>query len=298
MSLIAVSGSSGFIGSALIQDLTAKGNTVLPIVRAPEKTGVFWDWERQKFHYEQLEGTSTVIHLAGHPVAQKWTPEIKNKILNSRVQGTKVLVEGLGKMKKPPKTLITVSAIGFYGDRGQEILTESSKTGKGFLASVASQWEAEAQKAEQWGIRVVMLRLGVVLSFHGGALKLMLTPFQVGMPLLKPSYGHQWVSWVTLQDVLRTIHHVIENESFSGCFNVVSPNPCTNNTFIEVLSQVMQRSITLPPAMVLKMMFGELAQELMLASTRCVPQRLIKEQFSFQDTDLKMALKNMGPPPR
>ncbi|MEK7485300.1 MAG: TIGR01777 family oxidoreductase [Planctomycetota bacterium] len=294
MDRIAISGSTGLVGSALQTMLKEKGYEVLSLVRSNQKTGILWDPEKKEFQTDALEGSKALIHLAGHTVAQRWSAKVKEKILTSRVDGTRLIVDGLRRMKNPPNILISASAVGYYGNRGEEILTEDAKKGEDFfLCRVVEEWEAEAQKAEAFGIRVIRLRFGVILSTKGGALKKMLLPFKMGLggPI---SHGQQWMPWISLNDTLRAICFSLENTQISGVFNVVSPQPTTNKEFSKTLGRVLHRPAFFPlPAFQAKLIFGEMAKELLLASTRCEPKRLLEQGFTFEDPSLQSALQKI-----
>jgi uncharacterized protein (TIGR01777 family) len=292
MSCIALSGSSGLIGSALKKQLIEQGHTLLPLWRSVQNTpGILWDIRNNYIETPALEGVDTVIHLAGHPITSRWNPQTKQEIESSRVLGTRLLVEGLRQMKQTPKTLICASAIGYYGDRGDEILTEQHLPGQHFLSKVSVAWEREALKAEAFGVRVVLLRFGIVLSLKGGALRQMVHFFQNGMAG-SLGQGKQWMTWVSLQDTLRAILYLLEHEEQRGPFNIASPTAVTNLAFSQSLAQTLQlsslRSIS---AFQLRLFLGaEMVQELLLSSTRCLPSALQKSGFVFKDTRVEQVL--------
>lgn len=293
MSLIAISGKSGLVGSALSPFLQEKGYEVVSLNRSSQQEGILWNPEKKEFQAEKLEGAHAVIHLAGYSVAKRWSAKVKKEIESSRVDGTRLLVEGLGTLKNPPKVLICASAVGYYGDGGDQILTEKSAKGNFFLSDVVEKWEKEAKEAEKFGIRVVLLRFGVILSTRGGALKKMLLPFKMGLggPI---SHGRQWMPWISLQDTLRVIVFLLEKEEAKGAFNVVTPQPVTNKEFGKILGKVLHRPAIFPlPGFQAKLIFGEMAKELLLASIRSMPNRLQELQFSFEEPDLKTALTRM-----
>jgi uncharacterized protein (TIGR01777 family) len=241
----------------------------------------------------RLEGLDAVVHLAGEGIAGlRWTDEKKKAIRDSRVHGTHNLVDTLAELKQKPKVLVAGSAMGFYGDRGDEILTETSKPGDTFLSDVCKEWEMESRRAEDSGIRTVLLRTSIVLSKDGGALATMLTPFKFGVGGVVGS-GKQWMSWVSLDDVIDIINYAIENESLRGAINVASPNPVTNEEFTKTLGEVLYRPTFLPlPEFAVNLMFGEMGDALLIDSTRVEPKRLQEAGYKFKFKDLKSALEN------
>lgn len=243
---------------------------------------------------ERLEGLDAVIHLAGESVsALRWTDEKKAAIRSSRVDGTRSVVDTLAKLKSRPKVLISGSAVGFYGDRDDEILTESSTAGDNFLAQTCREWEAESRRAEDAGIRTVLLRTGIVLSKDGGALATMLLPFKMGVGGVIGD-GKQWMSWISLDDEIRAIEFVLEHEEVRGAVNLVSPNPVTNQQFTAALGEVLYRPTFIPlPEFAVSMLLGEMGDELLLSSTRVVPARLEQLGFEWQFPDLKPALEHV-----
>ena len=294
---ILVTGSSGLIGSALIPYLTAKGHQVIRLVRSQPKTGaneIRWDPEKRIENAEGLEGIEAAVHLAGENISEgRWTEEKKARILQSRAKGTRTLSESLTQLTRPPKVLVSASAIGFYGDRGTEILTEQSASGNDFLAEVCRDWELATRPAAQRGIRVVNLRFGVVLSSEGGALAKMLTPFKLGAGGRIGS-GDQFMSWVALDDVIRAIHHALTSEALHGPVNVVAPNPVTNAEFTKTLGRVLSRpTIFTVPAFAARLAFGEMADALLLSSARVEPARLKESGYVFKYTELEGALQHI-----
>jgi len=222
----------------------------------------------------------------------RWTDEKKKAIRDSRVFGTRNVVDAISKLKDKPKTFIASSAIGFYGERGEEEVNETSAAGDNFLASVAKDWEVESRRAEDAGIRTVLLRTGIVLSKDGGALSTMLLPFKLGVGGVVGS-GKQWMSWISLDDEVAIINYAIENENIRGAVNAVSPNPVTNQEFTKTLGEVLYRPTFLPlPEFAVSMIFGEMGDALLLASTKVLPKRLIDAGFKFQFPDLKAAIEN------
>lgn len=293
---VLVSGASGLIGSALVPVLTTGGHTVTRLVRSTPRPGqaeVPWEPAARSIATPALEGLDAVVHLAGESIAQRWTAEKKARIRDSRVQGTRLLCEALAQLVKPPHVLLCASAIGYYGDRGEQILRETNAPGTGFLAEVCQAWEAAAAPAVQRGIRVVFLRFGVVLSPTGGALARMLTPFRLGVGGVVGS-GKQYMSWVALDDVLGTIHHALMTETLHGPVNVVAPQPVTNQEFTRTFGQVLRRPTLLPlPAFVARLAFGEMADALLLASTRVMPEHLLAAGYPFRYPALEGALRHL-----
>ena len=293
---ILVTGSSGFIGSALVPALGSSGHTVVRLVRSATKQadGPRWDPDSGTIDPAALEGFDAVVHLAGEDISSgTWTPAKKTRIRQSRVESTKLLARTLAGLGRRPSTLACASAVGYYGDRGEEVLTEESPPGAGFLASVCREWEAAAAPAAQAGIRVVHLRFGVVLSARGGALARMLGPFRMGMggPL---GSGRQYVSWIAIDDALGAIGHVLSNPVVNGAVNVASPRPVTHREFAQTLGRVLGRPTVLGmPALTLRLMFGEMATEVLLASQRLQAARLLSTGFAFRFPELDAALHHL-----
>jgi len=294
---ILVTGSSGLIGSALVPFLTAGGHRVIRLIRSQSQTptlGESWGWdpERGTILSAGRDEPEAVVHLAGENIAgARWTQRQKALIRDSRVKGTRVLSDLMGRRSPPPKVLVCASAIGYYGDRGDEILREESASGSGFLPEVCREWEAACQPAAEKGIRVVNLRIGVVLSPLGGALAKMLTPFKLGAGGVIGS-GRQYMSWVAVDDVVSTIHFALTHDSLRGPVNSVAPNAVTNRDFIQTLGRVLSRPTLIPmPAFVARLAFGEMAEALLLASTRVEPARLLESGFTFRYPDLESALR-------
>lgn len=292
---VAVTGASGLVGSALVAELSSTGQRVTRLVRRnPGSNDVVWDPLAATFNGSQLEGVDAVVHLAGENIAAtRWTANVKRRIRDSRVIGTRTLAAALANLASPPKTLVTASAIGFYGDRGDELLDEQCGAGKQFLANVAMEWEAAAQPAIDAGIRVVHLRFGVILSPDGGALAKMLWPFKLGGGGRIGS-GRQWWSWVSLDDAVGAVRHAIETEFLSGGVNVVAPNAVTNSEFTKTLGRVLHRPTILPmPAFAARLALGEMADELLLASIRVTPRRLLESGYAFKQPTLEAALRHL-----
>ncbi len=294
---ILVTGSTGLVGSALIPVLRAKGHQVVRAVRAePENVDeVSWNPEAGKLDAAQLAGVEAAVHLAGENVADgRWTEEKKRRIRDSRVRGTRLLSETLAQLNPKPRVLVSASAIGFYGNRGAEVLSEHSSAGTDFLAEVCREWEAATAPASESGIRTVNLRIGVVLSPKGGALGKMLTPFKMGVGG-KVGSGEQFMSWIALDDVVGIIEHALLNEILSGPVNTVAPNPATNLEFTKKLGDAISRPTIFPiPAFALRLMFGgEMADSTLLSSARVEPARLKASGFNFQYPELGAALRHV-----
>jgi hypothetical protein len=292
-----VTGASGLIGSALVPFLTTDGHRVTRLVRSQPRSGaveVQWDPEAGVRDLASLEGLDAVVHLAGENIAAgRWTVEKKARIRDSRVKGTKTLCEALAQLSQPPKVLVSASAIGYYGDRGAELLWENSALGTGFLAEVCQAWEEATRPAMEKGIRVVLLRIGVVLSPAGGALAKMLLPFKLGLGGIIGS-GKQYMSWIALDDVVGTIDHVLITDTLQGPVNAVAPHPVTNSEFTKTLRRVLRRPTLFPmPAFAARLAFGEMADELLLASTRVEPKRLIATEYRFRYPELEDALRHL-----
>jgi uncharacterized protein (TIGR01777 family) len=292
---IAVSGSSGLVGSALLPFLTAGGDRVTRLVRKDAGVGeIPWDPAGGVRDLSHLEGVDAVVHLAGENIAAgRWTAARKEEIRRSRVEGTRRLSESLARLSRRPKVLVSASAVGFYGDRGDEILKEDSAPGTDFLAQVCREWEAATEPASRAGIRVVQLRFGMILSPAGGALKKMLLPFKLGAGGRIGS-GTQYVGWIGIDDVAGVIHHAIVTESLQGPVNAVAPTPVTNAEYTRTLARVLSRPAVAPmPAFAARLAFGELADALLLASQRVIPTRLQASGYKFRYPELEGALRHL-----
>jgi uncharacterized protein len=275
---VAVTGSSGLIGSALVPFLVAKGHEV---VRVP----------RGKFAV--VDGCDGVVHLAGENIAGRWTAAKKLKIHESRQQGTQVLCETLARMAKRPRVLVSASAVGIYGDRGEELITEESATGRGFLADVCRDWEAATETAAHAGIRVVNMRIGVVLSPRGGALGKTLLPFKLGLGGVIGD-GRQYWSWITIDDMVGAILHSLVDERLRGPTNAAAPNPVTNRDYTKTLGRVLRRPTVFPlPGPVARLAFGEMADAILLGGARVKPKRLMETGYEFRFPDLEGALRHL-----
>ncbi len=293
---ILLSGSTGLIGKVTAHHFRKQGHEIIPMVRkkgsAPTKS-IFWDPSHNRIDLEQMESFDGVIHLAGENIAnQRWSTEKKKRIRTSRVNGTRLIATPLAHLPKKPSFFICASAIGFYGDRREEILTEKSPSGVGFLPEVVSEWEEAATPASKAGIRTVNLRIGVVLSSQGGALRRLLKPFRLGFGGRVGS-GKQYMSWVSLDDVVRIIEYCIHHE-ISGPVNAVAPNPITNQEFTAQLGRILKRPTFFPlPACVARTLLGEMAEALLLSSARVYPERLQQDGFKFSHPTLDIALRDI-----
>lgn len=293
---VLVSGATGLVGSALVPLLTTGGHEVSRLRRSggTAAADVAWDPQRGLTDPASAEGMDAAVHLAGENIASgRWTAARKSQIRESRIIGTRLLCESLARLQKPPKVLVCASAIGFYGDRGDVLLDETSPCGRGFLSEVCRDWEDATEPASSCGIRVVNARFGVILSPRGGALAKMLTPFRLGAGGVVGS-GKQFMSWIGIDDAVRAILHCLTTAEVSGPVNVVAPEAVTNAEFTKALGRVLRRPTILPmPAFAARMAFGEMADELLLASTRVAPRRLVETGFSFQDSLLQPCLRRL-----
>lgn len=293
---ILISGASGLIGSALKTALSTRGDSILSLTRrnARNDDEITWDPSSNTLDPSRLTNIDGVIHLAGENIAsRRWTAAQKARIRDSRVQGTALLAQTLASMSSPPKVFISASAIGYYGNRHDEILTEDSQPGEGFLPNVSIAWENAAKPATEASIRTVHPRIGIVLSPKGGALGKMLLPFKLGLGGIVGS-GNQYMSWITLDDLVSLFLFAIDNESINGAINAVSPTPVTNREFTKTLGRVLSRPTIFPlPAFAAKLALGEMADALLLASTRVISSRLEKTSFSFAHPHLEPALRHL-----
>jgi uncharacterized protein (TIGR01777 family) len=293
---IAITGSTGLLGSALIDALQAEGRSISRVVRRPSATSandILWDPARGSIESKKFNDIDAVVHLAGESVAQRWTTARKKEILESRVRGTTLLCQTLASLPSKPSVLISASAIGYYGDRGDEPIDEASSPGDGFLANVCQQWEAATQPARDADIRVVNLRIGVVLTPKGGALAKMLTPFRLGVSGVLGG-GRQYMSWIALDDLVRIIQFALHAAAISGPVNAVAPNPVTNREFTKTLGRVLRRPTIFPlPAFAAHLLFSQMADEVLLAGARVVPGALAAAQFEFTYPQLEPALRHV-----
>ncbi|HEY2352769.1 MAG TPA: TIGR01777 family oxidoreductase [Candidatus Acidoferrum sp.] len=307
---ILMTGATGLVGTALVETLSREGHTIYRLMRkdgekkdAQSKPGIFdlpWDTKRSEMEsslaaaLREVRGVvDGVINLAGASIAGgRWTAERKALLRSSRVDTTRVLVNAMGAMKQPPRVLISASAIGYYGERGDERLTEKSELGSGFLAELAKEWEAEAQRAEQFGVRVVRVRFGIILAKHGGALPQMMPPFRFGVGG-KLGSGRQWMSWVALEDVVAIVRKALTEDGLSGAVNVVTPGAVRNAEFTKALAAAMHRpSIFTVPKFALRLALGEMADALM-ASDRVVPEKLTEQGYGFLHANIEETLRTI-----
>jgi uncharacterized protein len=290
---ILVSGTSGPIGAALLPALREHDWQIIRLVRGPARgpDQVIWD-PLQPLRSDAVSGFEAVVHLAGESIVGRWTEDKKRRILDSRVQGTRHLAEALAEAPQRPQVLITASAIGFYGDRGEETLREDSPAGKGFLPQVCQQWEAAAQAAEDVGIRTAQMRFGLVLTPSGGALGKMLTPFRLGLGG-NMGKGRQWWSWVHVRDLVGAIERVLSSD-LAGAINAVGPAPVRNEEFTKTLGSVLSRPAIFPmPAFAARLAFGQMGEELLLASQKVEPAKLLAGGYPFRHAELKEGLRDL-----
>ncbi|MEO7454978.1 MAG: TIGR01777 family oxidoreductase [Gemmatimonadaceae bacterium] len=291
---VAVSGATGMIGSALVSRLREQGHTVRRLVRsqgAGEPEDIHWHPSANELDARVLEGVDAIVHLAGEPIAQRWTSRAKHDIRASRIQGTSLIASAVTQMQRKPQVVVSGSAIGIYGDRGDELLDESSAPGTDFLAGIGREWESSAAPVASAGVRLVLIRSGIVLSADGGALGKMLPPFRLGAGGPMGS-GRQWMSWITLADHLRAIEHSILTPSLRGPVNLVAPNPVRNADFAHALGHALGRPAIIPlPAFALELMFGEMAKATILAGQRVAPGALGASGFTFAHPTLPEALE-------
>ncbi len=294
---IIISGASGLVGGALTSAFRVGNHSVFHLVRpgrtlAPQE--IRWDPHSAHVDVPALEAADAVINLNGANISERrWTPQRKKILRGSRIDSTQVLVDSLAQLRQKPGALVSASAVGYYGDRGEELLTESSQAGHDFLSLLARDWEAEANRAAQSGIRTIILRFGVILSEQGGALPEMIRPFRFGAggPL---GNGRQWLSWITLEDVVGIVRFAIDNSQLHGPVNVVAPQPSRNADFARAAGRVLHRPAIFPaPRFALRLALGEMADALLLASQRAVPERLLAAKYPFQFPDLEATLKKI-----
>jgi len=292
---ILVSGSHGLVGKALTTSLVNAGHEIVSLVRqSANDSEIEWHPNQGKINGQQLEGFDVVVHLAGESIASgRWTEEKKRKIRESRVKGTELLSSALARLSQPPSTFISASAIGFYGSRGDELLTEESAPGDGFLPEVCVAWEKATGQAEAKGIRTIHPRFGIILDEKGGALERMLTPFRMGVGG-KVGNGKQWMSWIALEDVINALRFLIDEPGSEGPVNFTAPRPVTNADFTEALGSVLSRpTLFSVPAFAARLAFGEMADELLLSSAKVEPERLKESGYQFKHPELSSALKTI-----
>ncbi len=293
---ILVTGFTGFIGAKLVQALQSNGHAVIGLSRRGgdgHVRALQWDPKNGKLNLSDLEGFDAVVHLAGERIEGRWTAAKKARIMESRKQGTKLLCDTLAQLHQPPRVLVSASAIGYYGNRGNEILREESTPGSGFLAETCVAWERATEPAARKGIRVVTPRIGIVLSTEGGALAKMLLPFRLGVGGVIGS-GEQYWSWIALEDVIGALQFTVMTESLRGPVNLVAPQAVTNREFTKTLGRVISRPTIFPlPAFAARLVLGEMADDLLLSSARIAPAKLVTNGYSFKHGDLESALRAM-----
>jgi uncharacterized protein (TIGR01777 family) len=298
---VIVTGSTGLVGGALVRSLLADGHEVTRLVRgdaqgfrAPGTAAVHWNPDSGAIDAKELEGHDGAVHLAGESIADgRWDDEKKRRILESRVKGTRLLAETLAGLERRPKVLVSASATGFYGNRGAEVLREESASGDDFLSEVCREWEKATLAASRAGIRVVHVRIGVVLSADGGALPKMLTPFKLGLGGRVGS-GRQYMSWITLEDLVGVIKRALTDESLRGPVNAVAPNAVTNEEFTKAVGHALGRPTFLSmPAFAARLAFGEMADALLLSGSRVEPARLAEAGYEFKHPDIEGALRHV-----
>jgi uncharacterized protein (TIGR01777 family) len=279
--VVVVSGASGLIGSALTPLLEREGFHVRRLVRRRpvSKDEIEWNPLARFVDREALDGAEAVVNLAGENIGHRWTTARRRRIRDSRIAGTDTIAHAIARAAQPPRTLINASAVGIYGDRGDDVLTESAVPGKGFLADVSREWERATDPAQARGTRVVLLRSGVVLARHAGALARLLLPFRLGLGGRLGS-GRQWMSWISLEDHVRAVVHTLATPALEGPVNVVAPNPVTNAEFTAAVGRAVHRWTVFPvPGIALRLVFGQMATETLLASQRAIPEQLVKFGF-------------------
>jgi uncharacterized protein (TIGR01777 family) len=291
---VLVTGATGLIGTAVGEALRARGDTPVPLSRSADRPGAIpWDPERGDLDPGALEGIDAVVHLAGEGIAEhRWTDDQKRRIVESRTKGTDLVASTLAKLGTQPKVFVSASAIGYYGNRGDEELTEDSEPGGGFLADAVQQWEQAAAPAEEAGIRTVRIRTGIVLAREGGALAQLLTPFKLGLGGRTGS-GRQWMSWIALSDEVGAILHALDDDRLAGPVNLTAPNSVPNREFTATLGKVLHRPTVLPtPLLPLKLRYGgQLVQELLLFSQRVRSDKLQQAGYRFRFPELFGALR-------
>ena len=291
---VAISGATGLIGRALVARLRGQGHTVRRLLRSTRDAGpddIQWDVASGALSGHALAGVDAIVHLAGEPVAHRWTNARKRAIRDSRVRGTAQLASAVRAMDRPPRVLLSGSAIGYYGDRGDELVDETAPPGDDFLARVCVDWEAEAAPVVEAGVRLVLLRTGIVLSPQGGALARLLPIFRLGGggPL---GAGTQWMSWIGLHDHVRAMEHALNSDSVRGAVNLVAPNPVTNAEFATTLGRVLARPAFVPaPAFALELLYGEMSRATLLSGQRVIPRTLVGTGFEFDQPTLEGALR-------
>jgi len=290
----AITGASGLLGSHLSEYLREQGHEVVPLVRDREEAdgaAIFWNVQEEEIDAAALEGFDVAVHLAGESVFGRWTADKKRRILESRTRGTRIFTEALAGLDEPPEVLVSASAVGYYGDTGDEVVDEESPAGEGFLAEVCREWEAATEPAEEAGIRTIHLRTGVALSTDGGALATMLTPFKLGVGGRIGS-GDQFMPWVAVRDYVRGVDFLADETDIEGPVNMVAPNPVRNTAFTDALGDVLNRPTILPvPSFAANLVFGEMGEEMLLAGQRVEPAELREAGFEWEYPELEEALR-------
>ena len=300
---ILISGSTGFLGTALIESLLGQGHSIARLVRPATMKGsavesasqsVLWDPVSGQFDAAGAEGADTLIHLAGASIADgRWNASRKQLLRTSRIDATRHLFGALGKLQRPPRVIVAASAIGCYGNRGDETLTEASAPGNDFLAGLCRDWEAETSRGAEFGARVVIPRFGIILAAHGGALPRMALPFKLGAGG-RLGNGRQWMSWITLREVTSIVQFALATPGLAGPVNAVSPNPVRNSEFTRVLAKALHRPALFPaPEFALRLALGEMADALLLVSQRVMPSKLVDSGYAFLQPDLAAALADV-----
>lgn len=292
---VAVTGSTGLIGQALVQSLQADGHTVHRVVRDRARaTGgdIYWSVQRSELDAADLSGVDALVHLAGEPIGKRWTAEQKQKVRDSRVQGTRLLAEALASLQDGPSVMVSQSGANYYGDRGEDLLTESAPPGEGYLADVCAQWEAAADPARDAGVRVVHTRTGVVMAEGGPLVEKVEMPFKLGVGG-RVGPGTQWVPWISLVDEVRAIRFLIERDDVAGPVNVVGPEPVRNAELTRALGEVWNRPTVIPvPVFALRLLYGEMGVTLATESVRAVPEVLRSAGFEWRHPDLRSAVQH------
>jgi uncharacterized protein len=297
---ILVSGSTGFLGTSLVETFEGQGHTVARLVRpgtAPKNSSgareqtIAWDPVADQFDAAAAEGADALVHLAGASIAEgRWNDARKKLLRTSRIDATRQLIGALAKLQRPPRTIVAASAVGYFGNRGEETLTEASAPGNDFLAGLCREWEAETARGAGFGARVVSLRFGIILARHGGALPRMAMPFQMGAGG-RLGDGRQWMSWLTLQETIGIVQFALANPGLSGPLDAVTPNPARNSEFTSVLAKTLHRPAIFPaPAFALRLALGEMADALLLASQKVMPSKLTNAGYQFLQPNLASAL--------
>ncbi len=290
---ILISGSTGFIGNSLVEHLQLNGHTIVRLVRSSGHPGILWDPHKRTVNRSRLEGFDAFVNLSGETIVGRWTADKKKKILESRIETTSFLVDCILGLKHRPKAYISASAIGYYGDKGDEEITELSPPGNDFLADVCVKWEHESNSLLKEGIRVAHMRTGLVLSPKGGALKKLLLPFKLGLGGPVGS-GRQWWSWIDYDDQIRAYEYAITNDKVFGPVNGTAPNPVRNKEFVKTLGKVLFRPAIIPlPTPAVKLILGEMGDSLLLSSQKVHPDVLKIEGFEFKHPELKESLHHL-----